>query len=93
MRVYTVHLRQPGPDEDLVFIREGFSFWAFLLTWAWALWNQLWLFAGALIVANLAIAGTVVVVGLPSDENSSFMRRGAARRFLDDHPVLSEHMI
>ena len=64
MRVYTVHLCQPGPDEDLVFIREGFSFWAFLLTWVWALWHRLWLFAGALFVANLAIAGTVMAIGL-----------------------------
>jgi uncharacterized protein DUF2628 len=49
MSVYTVHeppLRNGAvaPDpERFVFVRDGFNFWAFLLTPLWLLWNRLWL--------------------------------------------------
>ena len=44
MRVYTVHLRRHGlmPERDLVLVREGFSWWAFLFTSLWALWHRMW---------------------------------------------------
>jgi hypothetical protein len=49
MSVYTVHeppLRNgtaaPSP-ERFVFVRDGFYFWAFLLTPLWLLWHRLWL--------------------------------------------------
>jgi hypothetical protein len=49
MAVYTVH--QPplkkyesSPDPDrFVFVRDGFSFWAFLLGPLWMLWHRMWL--------------------------------------------------
>lgn len=71
MKVYTAHLRRPGPDEDLVFIREGFCFWAFLFTWAWALVNRLWLFAGVLFGASLGVAGLGALLNLhPAGQSS-----------------------
>jgi hypothetical protein len=46
MSIYTVHARataeQPHPDQ-FVFIRDGFSFWAFLLAPLWILRYRLWL--------------------------------------------------
>jgi Protein of unknown function (DUF2628) len=49
MSVYTVHeppLRAadaaPNP-ERFVFVRDGFYFWAFVLTPLWLLWRRLWL--------------------------------------------------
>jgi hypothetical protein len=126
MRVYTVHLRCPGPDEDLILIREGFSWMAFLFTWIWALWNRLWLFAAGLFAANAAVAATVWAFGLHpwgqasltlavsigagylafDQRRRALEARGfepmgvvaapdldaATRRFLDEHPVLSEQM-
>ena len=54
MSVYTVHeppLRaaEASPDpERFVFVRDGFYFWAFLLTPLWMLWHRLWLVLVAL---------------------------------------------
>jgi len=59
MAVYTVHeppmkAEQSQPDpERFVFVRDGFSFWAFLLPPLWMLWHRLWLmFLGYVIVAT-----------------------------------------
>jgi hypothetical protein len=59
MAVYTVHepplkadQSQPDP-ERFVFVRDGFSFWAFLLPPLWILWHRLWLvFLGYVVVAT-----------------------------------------
>ena len=58
MSIYTVyepplkaHESAPAP-ERFVFVRDGFSFWAFLLAPLWMLRHRLWLaFAGYVIVA------------------------------------------
>jgi len=47
MSIYTVHvppakISAPNP-ERFVFVRDGFSFWAFLLGPLWMLWHRLWL--------------------------------------------------
>ncbi|MFH1805758.1 MAG: DUF2628 domain-containing protein [Pseudomonadota bacterium] len=55
MKVYTVHIH-PGradPLADAVLIREGFNFWAFLLTGLWALYHRQWLAFFGLIVVSL----------------------------------------
>ena len=56
MKVYTVHTH-PGdadPMENAVLIREGFNFWAFLLSGLWALYHRLWLgFFGIVAVSVL----------------------------------------
>jgi Protein of unknown function (DUF2628) len=58
MSIYTVHAPpaksgQSAPDpERFVFVRDGFSFWAFLLGPLWMLWHGLWLaLAGYLVLA------------------------------------------
>ena len=49
MPVYTVHqppLRRHETESDparIAFVRDGFSFWAFLLGPLWMLWHRLWL--------------------------------------------------
>jgi hypothetical protein len=61
MSVYTVHIPPPtaeksGP-ERFVFVRDGFSFWAFLLAPLWMLWHRLWLvFVGYCVLAIAAQA-------------------------------------
>jgi Protein of unknown function (DUF2628) len=64
MAVYTVHepplkadQSQPDP-ERFVFVRDGFSFWAFLLAPVWMLWRRLWLVfvIYVLVMAALQIA-------------------------------------
>jgi hypothetical protein len=49
MSIYTVHVPSPTAEqsapepERFVFVRDGFSFWAFLLAPLWMLWHRLWL--------------------------------------------------
>jgi len=57
MAIYTVHEPPPkaeatAPDpERFVFVRDGFSFWAFLLAPLWMLRHRMWLvFLGYLVV-------------------------------------------
>jgi hypothetical protein len=58
MSTYTVHVPpRESSARDLeryVFVRDGFSFWAFLLAPLWMLWHRLW----------LALIGYVVIVVL-----------------------------
>jgi len=64
MSVYTVHIppstrrgSASGP-ERFVFVRDGFSFWAFLLAPLWMLWHRLWLvFVGYCVLAIALQAG------------------------------------
>jgi len=44
MRLYSVYLRDHGrmPVEDLVLVKEGFSWPAFVFTFVWALWVRMW---------------------------------------------------
>jgi hypothetical protein len=59
MSVYTVYeppLRatDAGPDPGrFAFVRDGFSFWAFLVAALWMLWHRMWL----VLVVYLVLAG------------------------------------
>jgi hypothetical protein len=62
MSIYTVHVppaetSAPNP-ERFIFVRDGFSFWAFVLAPLWMLWHRLWLgFIGYLAFAVLLQIG------------------------------------
>ena len=55
LKVYTVHVKPAGKDSpgDVVLVREGFSFWAFLFQMIWALYHRLWLVAGLFLLIGL----------------------------------------
>ena len=40
MRIYLVHVT---PNTDPVFLKDGFSFMAFIFSGFWALWHRMWL--------------------------------------------------
>jgi len=75
MAVYTVH--QPplkkyegGPDpERFVFVRDGFSFWAFILGPLWMLWHRMWLVLIGYIAVAVALHFALKYVGA-SDSTS-----------------------
>jgi hypothetical protein len=69
MRFYTVHVRpgRPGGDADLVLVREGFSWPAFLFGPLWALWHFLWLPLLAWLAAGLAVGFVADLFGAPAD--------------------------
>ncbi|HEC14424.1 MAG TPA: DUF2628 domain-containing protein [Rhodospirillales bacterium] len=69
MRLYTVHFRLPagggpGPDRDLMLIKEGFCWPAFFFSFLWALWNRLWLVAAGLFALELAVNGALGALGV-----------------------------
>jgi len=65
MAVYTVHqppLRAADASPDparFVFVRDGFSLWAFLLAPLWMLWHRMWLVLAGYVVVSVGL-GTLV---------------------------------
>lgn len=62
MKVYTVHRspdRRVNPDDEIVFVREGFSWPALIVPTFWILWNRMWwvLLAWLAVGAALGVAG------------------------------------
>jgi Protein of unknown function (DUF2628) len=72
MSVYTVH-QPPGRDVDplpeaerIIFVRDGFSFWAFLFAPLWMLWHGMWLVLAGYVVVVAALETLLVAVGASS---------------------------
>jgi hypothetical protein len=71
MAVYTVHeppakLNELGTNPDqFVFVREGFSFWAFLLGPLWMLRHRMWLVLLGYAIVIAAIEGGQYLLGAP----------------------------
>jgi hypothetical protein len=71
MSIYTVHepplkADDSTPDpERFAFVRDGFSFWAFLLTPLWMLWHRLWLVFTSYIIVAIALQVGLVLIGAP----------------------------
>jgi len=59
MAFYSVHKRDGAAAEQVIFVREGFSKGAFLLTVLWSLWHRMWLAAAIL----LAVSGAIALAG------------------------------
>lgn len=43
--------------EETVFVRDGFSFWAFVIPLVWFLWHRMWIEAVAALILIFALAG------------------------------------
>src|SRR6516225_9739894 len=68
MSVYTVHVppatAQTAPDPGrFVFVRDGFSFWAFLLGPVWMLWHGMWLVLVGYVVVVLLLQVGLHLIG------------------------------
>src|SRR5271166_4198956 len=69
MPVYTVHeppVRRAGALADparFIFVRDGFYWWAFLLTPLWMLWRRLWLVFVLYLVLSIGIETAMRVCG------------------------------
>ena len=79
MRHYTVHLRRHGldPDSDLVLVKEGFSWPAFLFSVLWALSQRLWLVAGLFFLVQVAMS-LVLALWTPDLVSAAAVSTGAA---------------
>jgi hypothetical protein len=96
MAIYTVHQpplrkRDSGPDpERFLFVRDGFSFWAFLFGPLWMLRHRMWLVLLGYIVVAVAVQAAMQVTGV-SAGSAAFagfmlalligMESGTLRRF------------
>ena len=66
MKFYTAHYRNRTGEPDLVLVKEGFSWPAFVFGTLWALWNRLWLVAVGLIIAELGLGFALAKLGMGS---------------------------
>jgi len=72
MAIYTVHQRpvdrgNPLPDaERIVFVRDGFSFWAFLIAPVWMLWHRMWLVLLGYVIVLAAADAALSALGASS---------------------------
>lgn len=68
LKLYSVHLKpdEKTNEDTLIFVREGFSFLAFLFTILWALYYRLWWLASIIIIVNIGLIYGVNMVGLDS---------------------------
>jgi len=57
IKIYTVHIKPgtPNPYEKPVFVREGFTIFAFAFTLFWALYHRLWKASLIILLANLLL--------------------------------------
>lgn len=58
MKVYSVHELPGGSLDQIVFVKHGFSWPAFLFTFAWCLWHRLWV-AAVLLLVLIIVIGTL----------------------------------
>jgi hypothetical protein len=71
MRIYTVHHRTTEPSgvleqcEAAEFVKEGFSWPAFLLGELWLLFQRMWVVAILFLAARVAAGAAVQAAGLP----------------------------
>jgi len=69
MAIYTVHepplkADESAPDpERFVFVRDGFSFWAFLLAPLWMLRHRLWLVFAGYVLVTIALQVALRLIG------------------------------
>lgn len=66
MRIYTVQqgLKPRTAGDDLEFVREGFSWGAFLFTLVWPLYHGLWLVFAIVLAVTVVLGAAVSVLGL-----------------------------
>src|SRR5215472_13443046 len=92
MSIYTVyepplkaHESAPNP-ERFVFVRDGFSFWAFLLAPWWMLRHRLWLALTGYVILAIALSVALRFVGASTTVSGIVVGddlESAERRFFD----------
>lgn len=70
MQTYTVHEPRVAPEDiedraaKLVFLKEGFSFWALMSPFLWLLFNGLWRGLLAYLLLTVAVIGAMTYLGV-----------------------------
>jgi len=53
MNIYSVYTDTTKKKRDLLLIKQGFSFFASILNFAWALYHKMWLIAALAVIASV----------------------------------------
>jgi hypothetical protein len=61
-----LHTRDSADPERFVFVRDGFYFWAFVLTGLWMLVHRLWLVLAGYIALMIALGGILALLNAPT---------------------------
>ncbi|MBE0562786.1 MAG: DUF2628 domain-containing protein [Ochrobactrum anthropi] len=77
MRIYTVHYRPEAGGGDIVPVKEGFCWPAFLFGPLWALWHGLWAVA-LWLLALIAVVGAANAVFALDAVTATVLTAGAA---------------
>jgi hypothetical protein len=76
MSIYTVHQPPLGAadtlpaPEQFAFVRDGFSFWAFLAAALWMLWHRMWLVLLIYLVVAIGAETAMHYAGVPAAVDS-----------------------
>jgi hypothetical protein len=106
MKLYTAHRHPEASPDQTLFIKDGFSWLAFLFPFVWLLVKRLWLGLALYVLAVAAIAAAVNAAGLTGVpvialflglhillgfEANDLHRRALLRRgFTEDGPVMGQ---
>jgi hypothetical protein len=72
MSIYTVHQPPLGAagtlpaPEKFAFVRDGFSFWAFVAAMLWMLWHRMWLVLLIYVVVAIGADAAMHYAGIPA---------------------------
>ena len=71
MRIYTAHrkteyLREEDADRAVLFVRDGFSWFAFFIPFFWLIWHRLWLALAVYLVLAVGLAVLAKFTGMPA---------------------------
>jgi hypothetical protein len=76
VQTYTVYEPRPAPEDvderaaGLVFVKEGFSFYAFLVPPLWLAFHRLWIELAVYVAVSLAAGGLIALAGMPQETAS-----------------------
>lgn len=62
MRIYTLH-EPKDPSLEVVPVKEGFNWLAFLFSPLWAIWHCLWLWGAGLLIISISVGWAMAKVG------------------------------
>lgn len=77
MKIYTVHLdaKHPQAIDKAVFMKEGFSFYAFLFHFFWLLYHRVWV-KGGIVFAVFLLFSVLEMRGIIPPEHSAILQLG-----------------
>lgn len=55
MHLYSIYTGSENKNLDLMIIKQGFSFWALVFNFFWAVYHKMWLVAILIMVANFIV--------------------------------------